>query len=278
MRVTSRWWLLIGKLATLAVQEPVRAGLDVQGPRRRDGPPGQRPGQDQQSTSGTGFFPELLRAAFKRAMNQMLPGLSEAAQANAISTAAKAATARRRIPVTFTPVIHSGSSARRGLRSGAQGRRCRCQGQDQGRRRRHPQADQRRGQGRRGHPGQGQRHPRGPEAGIKSQIANLKIPDSKVKVNVTVAGVGSAKAAMASVVAAARHDASAAAAALGSLGAAGAAAGRALDQGLAGGILAGESSVVSAAASVAGAAAAAARKAAGIASPSKVWHGIGKRT
>jgi hypothetical protein len=113
-------------------------------------------------------------------------------------------------------------------------------------------------------------------AGIKSQIANLKIPDTKVKVSVSVAGVGSAKAAMASVVAAAHHDASAAAAALNTLGAAGAAAGRALDQGLAGGILAGESSVVSAAAAVAGAAAAAARKAAGIASPSKVWHGIGK--
>lgn len=112
-------------------------------------------------------------------------------------------------------------------------------------------------------------------AGIKSQIANLKIPDSKVKISVSISGVGPAKAQMASVVAAAHHDASAAAAALNTLGAAGAAAGRALDQGLAGGILAGESSVVAAAASVAGAAAAAARKAAGIASPSKVWHGIG---
>lgn len=113
-------------------------------------------------------------------------------------------------------------------------------------------------------------------AGIKSQIASLKIPDTKVKVSISVTGTGSAKAAMASVVGAAKHASAAAGAALNSLGSAGAAAGRAMDAGLAGGILAGESSVVAAASQVAGAAGAAARAAAGISSPSKVWKGIGK--
>lgn len=112
--------------------------------------------------------------------------------------------------------------------------------------------------------------------GIQTQIAHLKLPDSKVKINVSMAGVAGVKGQMHSVVGAAQHDAAAAKAALQSLGPAGSAAGAALDAGLAGGIRAGEGAVVAAASQVASAAAAAVKAAAEIHSPSKVWERLGK--
>lgn len=113
-------------------------------------------------------------------------------------------------------------------------------------------------------------------AGIQKQIASLHIPDSKVKITVSVSGVSAVKGQMSSVVGAAQRDAAGAKGALGSLAGAGDAAGAALGAGLAAGIAGSEGAVVAAATAVAQAAANAVKAAAAISSPSKVWKGLGK--
>jgi hypothetical protein len=250
----------MGKLATLQFKNLAGIGSMFKGLGTALAPLVSAMDKMHQLTSGGGFLATLVRGAFKRAYENMVPGLAQASQAAALNTAMKSG--GHPIPVPIKPVISGGdlSGALKLHKAVPMSVKPVVDGAGKGA----------------AIPVKGKVTLSGLGAGIKSQIANLKIPDTKVKVSIQVTGAGAAKAAMASVVGAARKAAAGATAALNSLGAAGAAAGRALDQGLAGGILAGESSVVSAAAAVAGAAAAAARKAAGIASPSKVWHGIGK--